>query len=202
MSADTTPTKPVFTMQLPAFEEMRACFSAIGCVFNPSEAHGLLAGIMCGNDEYTIQEWLGLLSDEEPIKLSDCSEAEQLLLERVYILTHQVVAELAEDFEVLLPHKDSKLADRSKALGLWCHGFVSGLALTGCYINIDSSQESAEAFQDLIEISRINMSLNGTEEEENAFAEIKSYVQVASMLIYRSLQFIDEDEHLLTASLH
>ena len=89
-------------------------------------------------------------------------------------------------FALWLPDDEDPLEERTVALARWCSGFLAGLGSGG---QIESlSSEAREAIGDLQEIARAELSSSvagreGSEEDEQAFAEIVEYVRVVAMTL-------------------
>jgi uncharacterized protein YgfB (UPF0149 family) len=93
------------------------------------------------------------------------------------------------DFHLLLPGDDEAIALRVQALGDWCQGFLTGLALGGIKDLQALPDNVREIANDLLEIARAHSSydLEEQEEDEQAYAELTEYVRVGVMLINEEL---------------
>ena len=76
------------------------------------------------------------------------------------------------------------------ALGEWCQGFLSGLTLGGISDFDKLGTDAREVVEDLVEIARAGTSyhLEGSEEDEQAYAELMEYLRVGVLLINEELQ--------------
>lgn len=101
-------------------------------------------------------------------------------------------------FEPLLPDEDASIEDRVDALAIWCHGFLSGIALAGVSREwLESRQadpedegELAEVLDDFAEISRATVQADDREQEAQAgfdFATLVEHVRVGTLLAYEAL---------------
>ena len=176
------------TAKLPRYEEAVECFKAIGVPISVSEGQGILAGCLCVNENYQMHTWVGLLFADEEQELDDAlfADKSQAVLKQLFLATKQGFNNEL-DYPMLLPSEESALSVRTDQLGEWCHGFVSGLALSGCYINQGSKSESAEVLQDLIEISKVSAEDAAEEEQASAYDDVVKYVQGAVLLMHRAL---------------
>ena len=103
------------------------------------------------------------------------------------------------EFELMLPDDEEPLEARVEALGVWCQGFVFGLAAGGVKEDSDLPDDSKELIKDILEISRagyvaddeaeLSASVeNNNEEDEVALMEVTEYVRMGTLLIYEELQ--------------
>ena len=168
--------------------------AALGAI----ESHGLLCGMLCAQGATDAAQWM-LHVLGEPEKSSEVlQQAGKKLLE-----IHQVSLEQMNDsnveFELMLPDDDEPLETRVEALGLWCQGFVYGLAMGGIKQDTELPEDSKELIADILEISRAGYvaddeaELNADTEEDDeenelAFMEVTEYVRMGTLLIYEELQ--------------
>jgi len=84
-------------------------------------------------------------------------------------------------------------------LGVWCQGFVYGLAVGGVKEETELPEDSKELIKDILEISRAGYIADDeaeistdveddNEEDEIAFMEVSEYVRMGTLLIYEELQ--------------
>jgi uncharacterized protein YgfB (UPF0149 family) len=103
------------------------------------------------------------------------------------------------DYQLFLPDDDESLEARVEALGVWCQGFVYGLAAGGVQEDSVIPDDSKELITDIIEISRAGYVaddeaeervgvVNDDDEDEAAFMEVSEYVRMGVLLIYEELQ--------------
>lgn len=173
---------------LPGFDDLADDFYRIGCVCSPAEFHGLLCGRQaCGQPVYEAQwrqdclEFLGLGADASGPEL-----------DRVMALRERVTLSLADDslaFDLLLPDEDYELAQRAEALGQWCEGFLSGLAMAGeDQLRWEAlPEELVEGLSDLATIAQISADDEEGESNEKDLMEICEYVRMVAMNVYAEL---------------
>ncbi|MFO1417678.1 MAG: UPF0149 family protein [Methylotetracoccus sp.] len=142
-----------------------------------AEIHGTLVGMLCGDRRVTRDRWVQALFDGET---GPPGADEQAALELLFRSTKAQLDASAFDFELFLPDDAATLAERARALGEWCHGFLFGLALVGG--RRDWSGESLEVMQDFVEISRIESETASLDDKE-AFEEVAEFVRVAVHVI-------------------
>ena len=94
----------------------------------------------------------------------------------------------------MLPDDDEPLEERVEALGIWCQGFVYGLAAGGIQEGADLPEDSDEIIKDILEISRAGYAIDDdavvdiNEDDEEAFMEVCEYVRMGVLLVYEELQ--------------
>lgn len=175
------------TVQLPSYSGFQKFLESLEVAICASEAHGILCGLICGSGQQNCQQWFAILVDNE-ISFEDLTEEAQAILHQVTTSTEKQLLDEEFGFELLVQEDDVSLQARTEGLGAWCQGFVSGLGLSGCYINQEADEEAGEALQDLTEVAKVNVNVGDSEEEERAFTEVLEYVRVAAVLIYQSVQ--------------
>ncbi|MEK7697850.1 MAG: UPF0149 family protein, partial [Pseudomonadota bacterium] len=125
------------TEALPDYDELDTLLRAAGASASPSEAHGVLAGVLCA-PEGAENAWCGLIFDDSMdgggraasgTAADDEAAAGALLLERLAELLAQTRAMLADTefgFAPLLPAETCSLAQQLEGLTDWCRGFLLG----------------------------------------------------------------------------
>jgi hypothetical protein len=162
----------------------------LGCVVSAADYHGMVCGRLIGNHcvqgrgwrEQAI-EYLGV-----PAELEDSPD-----LQRLLGLAQQVVAELGQHdfgFQLLLPPDSCAIRLRAQALGQWCAGFLSGLALAGQDAGrwAQMPAELAEGLNDLASIAQIEA---GEDDAESDFMELCEYVRMVVLSAFAEL--VDAD---------
>lgn len=159
---------------------------------HPSEAHGLLCGILCGpytEDRAPFKEWVagGYLSEKAGVAIDELYQHAKA----------QLMAD-SFDLQLYLPEDDeTDLTKRAEALTLWCQGFLIGLKLVGIVREDLQHADVKEAMSDLEELTKMEYeAVVESEEDEAAYAELIEYVRMAAMLIHDSLNHnVIGDEH-------
>ena len=89
------------------------------------------------------------------------------------------------DFDLLIPEDDAPIEERTRALSLWCNGFLYGLGTTGAADPARLSPDAGEVVRDLTEITRAGVdAADGVEENEAALAELVEFVRVGVQLVF------------------
>lgn len=140
----------------------------LGLVQDAAGFHGTLCGRLC------------LEAARGQSGASDQPLLEQLRDESLHSF-HDIEA----GFQPLLPEDGAALGDRVAALAQWCSGFVYGLGSVGGLDLRSMSEDAREMVSDMTEISRANLTPQGTSEgDEQAYAEILEYVRVGAQLVF------------------
>ncbi len=148
---------------------------------SPSEAHGMLSGMLCVDLATDREQWLGDFFGPE---LADIHDHYRAQLCQLFEQTRRQLDDFDFSFQPLLPDEDEPLVTRAQALSEWCHGFLQGLGYTGQ--NTAWPGESADILNDLLEIVRLDSSLTD-ETDESAYTELAEYVRVAVQVIQQEL---------------
>lgn len=174
------------SISMPELEEMQAIIEKLSLNLHASELHGAVSGFLCvgANDEAAayIQEF---------IENKDVTQFESEIRALVNLLTivHKQLSTLTFDFHLLLPDDDAPLAERAKAMSLWCHGFSDSFLESGTYVSKFKTDEAKDAFYHIAEVSQLDYeSLSISEADEKAFFELYEYVRMAVLMMYTELQ--------------
>lgn len=167
---------------LPNYTELNRVLSKTSLKLHPSQVHGLVAGILCGNPDST-SAWEELVTGGK-----DTGKTHEVL-QALYDETKKQLAEFLFEFQLVLPSDSDELLVRAEALMLWCQGFLTGLKLTNVPITGRKPSEVTEAINDLIEIAKMNYEdVISNEEDESAYIELVEYIRMAVILIYQELR--------------
>lgn len=167
---------------LPTYKELDQALSKTMLKLHPSQVHGLISGILCGNPQNTAA-WEELVTGKkESAKTHD-------LLHALYDATAKQLEEFLFNFQLLLPPDTEPLPTRAEALTLWSQGFLTGLKLVQVQIIDREKGEMTEAIDDLIEIAKMNYEdVVASEEDEAAYIELVEFVRMAVILIYQDMR--------------
>jgi yecA family protein len=173
----------------PHFDELCAALDKLETEVQPSEVHGTLTGLLCANMGAKAEVWQKHLWPhlaEDDLLINEA----MALLNRVHEATRQELNDPTCDFRLLLPDDESPLEERVFALGDWCQGFLVGLSLGGITDFTALPENAREIAHDLVEIARAGTTYEqqGTEEDENAYAELMEYIRVGILLMNEEVQ--------------
>jgi uncharacterized protein YgfB (UPF0149 family) len=170
------------TITLPSYAELTELLATIPDSPDASQTHGLLSGYICGmthnKDKYRWEQILG----------TDKNKVVQQALRQLFENSYRQLTEFSFEFSIILPDDEAEINTRAEALGLWCQGFLTGLKHAD--VDIEQQQgEVAEAFDDFIEIAKVNFgSVAANEEDEEAYLELVEYVRLSALMIFHELR--------------
>jgi uncharacterized protein len=170
-----------------SFNDLQRVLIQTHALTDAAEAHGTLVGSLCSTP-CSLVDWL---ADILPDGKADAASAASL--REIYDATAVGLREGMLQFRPLLPTDDEPLDERTAALGEWCQGFLYGLG-AGVRPDPDTLQgEAAEILRDLTEITHVGVDPeDGSESNEQAFAELVEFVRVGVQLLYEQLQPLRE----------
>ena len=182
----------------PDIPQLEGLLFEVDAMLSAIESHGALCGMLCAQGATDAGQWMLHVLGEREESSKTLQQAGKMLLH-----LHQVTAEQMNDsdveFDLMLPDDDEPLEARVEALGIWCQGFVYGLAAGGVKQDTDLPEDSNELIKDILEISRagyvaddeaeLDTSVESdNDEDEVAFMEVSEYVRMGILLIYEELQ--------------
>jgi hypothetical protein len=179
-----------------SYAEIQRSLADSHALAEPAEAHGTLAGALCAQVPYRLEDWLaeilpeGRRSDADPV------------LQAVYDWTVAALAGRDMDFELVIPEDDRPIRERTQALTLWCTGFLYGLGSNGAADPQRLPGELGEIVRDLTEITHADVDATDSDEaNESALAELVEFVRVGVQLVFEELQPLreryDQPRHVL-----
>jgi yecA family protein len=178
MSQDTLPV---------SHDELQQMLHAANAEGGASEAHGLLAGMICAGGKPAPELWLEHLLGENTL-----SAAAARIRKHLMKLHDDILRQFNDDvfgFELLLPGDDAPLSLRTENLSQWCGGFLYGLALGGFRAGTAMPENVSEVMKDFYEISHARFAYETTDDaDEAAYMEIVEYVRMSVLLLHEELQ--------------
>jgi len=169
----------------------------VDAALGATESHGALCGMLCAQGATEASQWMLCVLGEHDETSKALQQVGKKLLE-IHKITVEQMNDTDADFELMLPDDDEPLEMRVEALGMWCQGFVYGLAVGGIKEDTVLPEDSKELIQDILEISRAGYVADNeaelatdeedSEEDEVAFMEVCEYVRMGILLIYEELQ--------------
>ncbi len=169
----------------------------VDAALGATESHGALCGMLCAQGATEASQWmLCVLGEHEETSKALQQVGKKLL--GIHKITVEQMNDTDADFDLMLPDDDEPLEMRVEGLGMWCQGFVYGLAVGGIKEDTVLPEDSKELIQDILEISRAGYVADNeaelatdeedSEEDEVAFMEVCEYVRMGILLIYEELQ--------------
>jgi uncharacterized protein len=150
---------------------------------SPSEAHGILCGLICGGDASALESWLDQVAPTADAGETLVVEGRAAL--REYGLTIEREFKTSEPLvELPSPGESAPLGERALWLYDWVRGFLYALALLSLPES-ELSEQGREILRDLTAITQMDLDeLEDSEENEQALAEVSEFIRVAAMLIH------------------
>ena len=163
-----------------------------------AEAHGTLAGCLCGASGYRFEDWL-----REILPEGRADRAARAPLQELFGWTASALLQPDMEFELLLPADSESLTLRTQALAEWCQGFLYGLGAGSIPDAKALPGEVGEVVRDFIEISRAGVDATQDEESnEAAYAELVEFVRVGVQLLFEELGVLRPPTTSAAAPLH
>ena len=150
----------------------------------PSEAHGILCGLICGGDADAESTWLRQLGSESDASDPPTEEGREALSALARLTREELEA---SDFALtlFLPDDTRPLAERAMALYDWVRGFLYAWG-TLDHTGAESSPEIREILRDFTDVTRMDLDgLDDDEQNEEALTEVSEFIRVAAMTIYQ-----------------
>lgn len=173
---------------LPSYPELDQALNETSLKLHPSQAHGLICGLLCGITKKDVA-WEALVTGGEE------SARTHEVLQNLFEKSAKQLSDFLFEFQLVLPPDTEALPVRAEALTLWCQGYLTGLKFVEVKIVNREPSEITEAINDLIEIAKMNYEeVVASEEDEAAYIELVEYVRVASILIYQDMRERDDTQ--------
>lgn len=198
-------------MAIEGLEDFSKMLTKSGADISPTEAHGMLAGLLCGRPDAVSEVWVRLLytesmteSDANALQLSVPEELNQVL-DALYQSTSVQLISGDFDFKLLLPADDYPLAERAYALAEWSRGFLFGFGVSDQRSYDSLPDDVSEMLRDYSDIAQLEHqdadagAEDGGEDEERAYFELVEYVRMGAMMIYQTLNTTSDSD---TQTLH
>ena len=182
----------------PDISQLEGLLFDVDAMLGATESHGALCGMLCAQGATDAAQWMLQVLGEHEETSTALQQAGKLLMQ-IHTLSVEQMNDSNIDFDLMLPDDDEPLESRVEALGVWCQGFVFGLAVGGVKEDTDLPEDSKELIKDILEISRAGyiadneaelnaMAEDDSDEDEVAFMEVTEYVRMGTLLIYEELQ--------------
>jgi uncharacterized protein YgfB (UPF0149 family) len=162
------------------YAEIQQLLSDARAVTEAAEAHGTLSGALCALDAYAMEDWLSEI-------MPDATDPGDVpgAIAALYSDTVTALRGGGMEFDLLIPEDEVSIEERTRALSLWCNGFLYGLGTGGTADPARLPGDIGEVVRDLAEITRAGVdSADGAEENEAALAELIEFVRVGVQLVF------------------
>jgi yecA family protein len=188
----------------PDISQLEGLLFDVDAMLGATESHGALCGMLCAQGATDAAQWMLQVLGEHEETSNALQQAGKLLMQ-IHQLSVEQMNDSNIDFDLMLPDDDEPLESRVEALGVWCQGFVFGLAVGGVKEDTDLPEDSKELIKDILEISRAGyiadneaelnaMAEDDSDEDEVAFMEVTEYVRMGTLLIYEELQPVQSSQ--------
>ena len=170
-------------MNQPDYTHIQQLLAQVRSHADAAEAHGTLAGCLCGAGGYRFEDWL-----REILPEGRAEPAEAASLHALYAATADALLQPDMEFELLLPEDAQSIDARTVALAEWCQGFLYGLGAGAIPDASELPGEVGEIVRDFAEIARADVDARqGEESNESAYAELVEFVRVGVQLLFEEL---------------
>ncbi len=169
------------------YEHFDNALDQLGALTNAAETHGIMCGFICAGIGQDETDWLDpIIATEEPDEV--LSTPGGILLQSLFQYSFKQLQSFEFDLYLLLPDDEITLRERSEALGSWCQGFLTGLAMAEPEVREHGPDDLQETLQDLTKITMIDYEgAQSNEENEAAYADVQEYTRMATLLIHSIL---------------
>lgn len=170
---------------LPTYEEFTHSLHHIDNSLDAAETHGLLCGYLCATSgaEKMDTVFKNLLLDGKK------NQKVYTVLQQSYEASYDYLTEFSFEFNLILPDDDTDINVRAEALGLWCQGFLTGLAQSTQALQNHPDPEITEALNDLKEITQVKFGdISNNDEDETAYFELVEYVRLTALMLFNELK--------------
>jgi uncharacterized protein len=170
-------------MLQPDYAQVEPLLAQERSLADTAEAHGTLAGCLCGASGYRFEDWL-----REILPDGRAEGEAAATLRQVFEATAAALLQPDMEFQLLLPGEEQPIEARTAGLAHWCQGFLYGLGAGAITDASELPGEVGEIVRDFIEITRAGVdTTQGEESNESAYAELVEFVRVGVQLLFEEL---------------
>jgi uncharacterized protein YgfB (UPF0149 family) len=170
-------------MHSPHYTRVQELLARARSLADAAEAHGTLAGCLCGAPDYSFEDWL-----REILPEGRADPEAVATLRELYTGTAQALLQPDMEFELLLPADEQPLPLRTAALAAWCQGFLYGLGAGAIADAGALPGDAGEIVRDFTEITRAGVDASEEQESnESAYAELVEFARVGVQLLFEEL---------------
>jgi yecA family protein len=167
----------------PTYQQIQQLLAQERSLADAAEAHGTLAGCLCGASDYRFEDWL-----REILPEGRAGAAASATLQELYTATATALLQPDMEFELLLPEDEEPIDVRTAALAQWCQGFLYGLGTGSIPDASKLPGDVGEVVRDFVEITRAGVDGDqDPEANESAYAELVEFVRVGVQLLFEEL---------------
>ncbi|WP_244596058.1 UPF0149 family protein [Pseudidiomarina aestuarii] len=170
---------------LQSYDRLTEFFEQQGLLSNAAEVHGILSGMVAGGASLEGDDWLLLMSD----LIHEGQSFKPAVKEKLVELAGSICAAMRDPdlgYQLLLPGDHQPLYERLQAMTAWVQSFLVGFGVNQTNL-AGLSEDLREAIEDLVEIAKLDLSVDEDEEGERAYFEIVEYLRISAMLCFNEL---------------
>lgn len=185
---------------LPDYDKMNQLFKQAQAPVEAADVHGIIAGTICAGGSLNVTAMLDAAADipegDHPV-----IKATRKAMMDIYDFSARQLYDASFEFDLLLPHEDEVISQRSRALSQWCQGFLYGFGLSGLELEDANSQDGIDALECIVEIAKLEYhDVEATEKNERTLFDLEEFVKVSVMIIYNEFFYMhanSEEEPVL-----
>lgn len=168
------------------YYELDAELKRVDAVASTAEAHGIMAGQLCGGLKLDGLMWLRQFLIGVGVKREPAEDQRQWFYE-FHRLSSEQLQSIEMDFVPLLPDDSEPVPARLDAIGDWASGFLAGFGTSGNdFTDSKIPPDLQSALRDLTEISKIDIDVDDELENDDEIAlfELTEYLKLVALLAY------------------
>ncbi len=170
-------------MTAPNHDELERLLARLQAGVDAAEVHGALAGFLGAGGRVHADAWGEALALDAVLEAQTDAGADAAALRALFDATAAALADEDDAFAPLLPDDEAALSSRANALVAWCRGFLGGFGLANPRARGALSEDADEAIADLGRIAASELSVEDSEADEFAYAEVLEFVRVAALML-------------------
>lgn len=170
-------------MTLPNHDELERLLARLQAGVEAAEVHGALAGFLGAGGRAPADAWGEALALDAVLDAQTDAGVDAAELRALFEATAAALADAEDTFTPLLPDDETALSSRANALVAWCRGFLGGVGLANPRARGALSEDAEEAITDLGRIAASELSVEDSEADEFAYAEVLEFVRVAALML-------------------
>jgi uncharacterized protein len=165
-----------------SFDRLSQFLQQQGMLANAAEVHGMLCGMLAGGASPSSEHWLALLSD----LLHEGQTFPAPVRTKLDDLTQTIDAALRDpdmNFQLMLPDDQQPIEERLQAMIAWVQSFLVGFGVN--QTNLASfSDDVREAIDDMVELAKLDFSVEDDDDADRAYFEIVEYLRVSVIMCF------------------
>jgi len=176
------------------YQQLARDLDKLGVGITVSETHGTLCGMLCGQSDLNIHQWLSLTLLNDADQDSNAVTSRDLLREAIsesfkmfFISTLKSLSDNNLKFYPLLPEQGTHL-EQLNAIAEWSQGFLMGVSLIGIKDFSRYPDEVTEFIEAMAAISNVaDYELAGDASDEEAIVEFIEFIRMGVLFFNEEL---------------